>query len=220
MKKLLLTTAALLFATAAATAGTVTLQYSEDAGPTTSLVFATASGSLATPVTTPDFTIASFSGITNPLIALPFLLQGQQIDVTSPGTTGAHTLHLTVLGLGLTAPTGPSILGSGFDVTGITAGWTVAMSTDVNGIIVGSTSFTGPLSNGTDQDFAGFNLPATFDTSIHFDISNGGVSGASNTGAALAAVAVPGPLVGAGLPGLLAAFGFGGWQWRRRKKVA
>jgi hypothetical protein len=32
--------------------------------------------------------------------------------------------------------------------------------------------------------------------------------------------AVPGPLAGAGIPGLLAAFGVGGFMWRRRKTLA
>jgi hypothetical protein len=31
---------------------------------------------------------------------------------------------------------------------------------------------------------------------------------------------VPGPVVGAGIPGLLGMLGFGGWSWRRHRKTA
>jgi hypothetical protein len=105
---------------------------------------------------------------------------------------------------------------SGFDVTGISANWTAHLSTDINGSLVGSHTFMGPLSNGTDQDTFGFTLPSIFNASIHFDIDNGGSVGEANTGAALAAV--PGPIVGAGLPGLVAALGWLGFGRFRRKR--
>jgi hypothetical protein len=92
------------------------------------------------------------------------------------------------------------------------------MSTDINGFTTGSTTFTGPVSNGHDTDFLGFNLPGTFNASLHFDITTNGLAGESNTGAALAAAAVPGPIVGAGLPGLVAALGWLGFGRFRRKR--
>lgn len=214
MRKTLFALAALLLSSAAALAGTITFQVSEDAGPTTTVNTGQDAASLG-PFTFGDFNVASLSGATDPFLALPFLLQGNQIDVSAAGT-GVHTLHLTVLGVGLTAPTGLTTLVSGFDVTGISAGWTASISTDINGITVGTTTFAGPLSNGTDQDFLNFNLPATFSASIHFDINNGGIGGEANTGAALAAV--PGPIVGAGLPGLVAALGWLGLGRFRRKR--
>jgi hypothetical protein len=217
MKKLLLATAALVAMTVASTAGTITFMVQEDNGPTTTLNTGQDSATIG-PFAVGDFNLGSLSGSTDPFLTLPFLLQANQIDVGST-TTVAHTLHLTVLGVGLTAPTGLSTLASGFDVTGISTGWTAAISTDINGTTVGSHTFFGPLSNGTDQDFLNFTLPSVFTASIHFDISNGGVAGEANTGAALGAVAVPGPIVGAGIPGILAAFGMGGWAWRRRKQI-
>jgi hypothetical protein len=51
------------------------------------------------------------------------------------------------------------------------------------------------------------------------DITGTG-GGTAGYGGNIATFAVPGPIVGAGLPGLLAAFGFGGWQWKRRRRTA
>jgi hypothetical protein len=216
MRKLLLATAAVIAMTAAAGAGTITFQAQEDSGPTTTVNTGQDAATLG-PVVVGDFSIADLSGATDPFLSLPFLLQGNQIDVSN--TSGvSHTLHLTVLGVGLTAPTGLVTLASGFDVTGITAGWTVAMSTDIDGVTVGSTSFTGPLSNGHDTDFLGFNLPGTFTASLHFDITTNGIAGESNTGAALAAAPVPGPIVGAGLPAIMAGLTFLGLGRLRRKR--
>jgi hypothetical protein len=214
MRKLLLATAAVIAMTAAAAAGTITFQVSEDAGPVTTVATGQDAATLG-PFTFGDFNIASLAGATNPFLSLPFLEQANDIEVGS-GATGDHILHLTVLGVGLTAPTGLQTLVSGFDVTGITSGWSAAISTDINGTTVGSHTFVGPLSNGTDQDTFGFNLPGTFTASIHFDINNGGVSGEANTGAALAAV--PGPIVGAGLPAFIAGLTFLGLGRLRRKR--
>jgi hypothetical protein len=45
----------------------------------------------------------------------------------------------------------------------------------------------------------------------------GGTSGYGGDLTTRGVAAVPGPIVGAGIPGLLAMFGLGGWAWRRRK---
>jgi hypothetical protein len=218
MRKLVLATASLLAMTVASTAATITFTAQEDGGATTTVPFPTATAAIG-PVSFGDFTILATGSTNGPGGVLPpFLLQGNTISVQQT-VVGSHTLDLDVLGVGLTSPTGLTALLSGFDATGLSAGWTATVSTDINGTIIDSSTFTGPISGGHDAAFGAFNLPAMFNASVDFHIVTNG-EGAANLGGALSAAAVPGPIVGAGLPGLLAAFGFGGWQWKRRRKAA
>lgn len=215
----LLATVALLAMTAAVSAGTITFTAQEDGGATTTVPTPNASSSIG-PVTFGDFTIL-LTGSTNGTggVLPPFLLQGNTISVQQT-VAGAHTLDLGVLGIGLTSPTGLTALLSGFDATGLSAGWVTTISTDINGTVIDSSTFTGPISGGTDFAFGAFNLPALFNASIDFHIVTNG-EGAANLGGALSAAAVPGPIVGAGLPGLIAACcGLFGLNWRRRRKLA
>jgi hypothetical protein len=219
MRKLLLATAALFAMTMASSAATITFTASEDGGATTTVPTPNSSSALG-PVAFGDFTIL-MTGSTNGTggVPPPFLVQGNTIDVQQT-STGSHTLDLSVLGIGLTSPTGLTALLSGFDATGLSAGWTTTISTDINGTIIDSASFTGPISGGTDTAFGAFNLPAMFNASVDFHIVTNGV-GAANLGGSLSAAPVPGPVVGAGLPGLLGLLGFGGFKfWRRKKSQA
>lgn len=63
-----------------------------------------------------------------------------------------------------------------------------------------------------------FHLAGFSDTPGVFDLSTQSVAGAfQNTSFSASASAVPGPIVGAGLPGLLSLLGLGGLWWRKRK---
>jgi hypothetical protein len=213
MKTLLLAAAALLCASAAQ-AGTIAFVVSEDGGAATVIDTGQSVGALG-PVVFGDFTIANLTGTTNPLLPAPDLLQANQISIGAQ-SSASHTLHLTVLANGLSFPTGPVTLNSQFDATGITPGWLVNMSTDINGTTIASAPFS---TVGGVSFVNAFTLPGTFFASAHFDITSNGI-GSSNTGITLAASPVPGPIVGAGLPGLIAACSGLLVLTRRRRQVA
>lgn len=59
---------------------------------------------------------------------------------------------------------------------------------------------------------------AFLDAGSYFLEISGTGGGTSGYGGTLSTVAVPGPVVGAGLPGLIA-FAMGAWGWRRRKQL-
>jgi hypothetical protein len=217
-KKLLLTAvavAAVVGTIATARAASITFTASEDGGATQTIATGQSSATLG-PVVFGDFTILA-TGATQGTLPAPGILQGQTIDIQSQSTT-SHTLDHQVLGIGVTG-SGLSALLSGFDATGLSSGWTATISTDINNQIIASSTFTGPVSGGHDSSLNAFNLPGTFNASVDFHIVTTG-AGAANLGGALSAsaAAVPGPLAGAGLPGLI--FGglalWGAWKQKRR----
>jgi hypothetical protein len=216
MKKYLLAAAALLLSASSGMAATITFQAREDGGAFTTIPTPNSFSTIG-PVTFGDF-LVSGTGATQGAAVPPVVLSAQTIDFQT-GVSGSHTLDFNVFGVGITGLTGLSLLLSHFDATALTAGWAATISTDINGSIINSSTFTGPTSGGSDFTFNGFTLPSTpFSASVDFHIVTNGPGGA-NLGGALAASAVPGPVVGAGFPGLVALFGAGIAFWKRRQKV-
>ena len=159
-----------------------------------------------------------------PTLPLSHLLNGNTVNLAAAAGAGNLDVYITVSDIpSLAALAG--IFTSQFDVVGLTEGWTVEFETLI--------SLTNQLYLGTQLSSALFNQPADaagpfpvafavgagdFSVTGHFTIFTNNLAGGFNGGVDIAAV--PGPVVGAGIPGLVMAFGGLYAFYRRRRQAA
>jgi hypothetical protein len=206
MRKLAFLIALLLASTAAARADTVSVFAQEDAGPITLLASGATSATFNS--TFGDFSLTIGGDMTNPPGIGGLMLDGNNINIES--VNGAHTITVYVTGQGFTSPTGTSLYQSSFTQNMLT-GTAMSMQTLIdsgNGVHTGVllASFTPPGSGATSTQVtlgaagAGpYSLTDVFTFSANL--------ATERTNATIDIAAVPGPIVGAGIPGLVAACG-------------
>ena len=147
---------------------------------------------------------------------LPTLLDTNTLNVSSAGAGGVtQTLAIDIKATGQPGPGALVGLTSNFDTVGLPTGWSVMETTFVNGVQQATDTFSSPPQNGGTFGLSSAFLGATFMTEADYLITTNGTNGDSNSGIEIQTV--PGPILGAGLPGI--AFGLIGLGWllTRRK---
>jgi hypothetical protein len=166
------------------------------------------------------FIFNQVSGHGNPDVAFPDLLLSNSINTS---TDGPGTINVFVTAQGITSPAGLVSFLSSFTTNIVPAGWTVVEQTYLD---PGNGQFTnnpalqlaGPVtlgSLGSAAQNSTKNAGNNYSITEEFSITALGPGSANST----IDVAVPGPLAGAGVPGLIAACaGLLGLARRRQRK--
>jgi hypothetical protein len=214
----LVATSALLVGLPAAKANFISIGASLDGGGITTL--ASGGGTASVSGAAVGSFEVSASGTGNPPLTGNSLFDSNTIDVASAGS--GVDLHIFVSETGQTTPSGIVNLESSFTQNLLTAGWTVLSQTfaDNTDAVYGKqqlmNSFTSTTSDVTSDQTSSPNLGAGFYSfTAEFTITAPTAGQTNNT-----TDIVPGPIVGAGLPGLIAGCGFLIALARRRRSKA
>jgi hypothetical protein len=164
--------------------------------------------------------LSNIGGISQPLGNTTLLLTANNISVSAGGGTGA-TLDIWVTASDITVPlANPLDVLSGLTQNLITPGWSSTLSTflsPTNQLFTGTPLFSdtfGAIDSSSQLDLINTGA-GPYSVTAQFHIVSNGEEGGSNA----TIVMIPGPIVGAGLPGLIAAcLGLIGLQRRRRRK--
>lgn len=218
MKKLLLATVFAL-AVSPALADTISISGSVDGvnfGPLTSPIGTL--NILNQSVGSGIFNLNTITINSESFLAAPGVLSTNTLNVQQTNT-GSHDLVLDITAFGLTGVPGLTNFLSSFSVTGQSSGgWFAREQTFINGNPLADTGiFSAVADSAFSVDPA--LIGSTFNAEVIYSIHSIG-AGQFNGGIDISVAAVPGPIVGAGLPGLLAMFGMGGVWWKRRKQLA
>ena len=214
--------AATAIGSTAAKADLITVTIQEDAGPV--LLAGTGSGVASILGATTDFNIAG-TATDNIFSGNPNLLASAPIAVGSTGS-GTHTLTIIVTATNLTSFVGANGMLSSFRLDPVTTTpiptATVQEFTLFNGVATGATATFNQLgqliSGSSGPTLTAENMSAPFSVTEEYIITTTG-NGQFNAG--INTSAVPGPIVGAGLPGLIAACGgLLAFARRRRQNLA